>query len=123
MENLYTQATKYTLEIDFNTNGMLRLSGRSFPENTFEYYSPMIAWLKEYLNSTSQKTTFELEIIYCNSSSTMLFFDICDILKDYKENITINWYYDEENDNMEEMGEDIASEYPELDINLLTIEQ
>lgn len=121
MENLYTQATKYTLEIDFNTNGVLQLSGRSFPENTFEYYTPMMTWLKEYLKNSSEKTIINLEIIYCNSSSTMLLFDIFDILKEYKEkDITINWYYDEENDNMKEMGEDIDAEYPELTINLLT---
>ena len=123
MENLYTKATKYTFEIDLNANGALKLSGKSFPENTFEIYTPMMDWIKEYLASNAApETIIDFNITYCNSSSTMLLFDLFDLfLENNDNNIVLNWYYDEENDSMEEIGEDIVDEFPDLNVNLILI--
>ncbi len=30
-------------------NGQLNMSGESYPENTFEFYAPIISWLKEFI--------------------------------------------------------------------------
>ena len=122
MENLYIEGTKYSLEINLNTNGTFQMSGRSFPENTFEFYAPMLNWIKEYFeNCAVPITTFNLEITYCNSGSTMLLFDLFDLLQEYSSSndIIVNWNYDKENDNMEEMGVDIVEEFPNLNINLI----
>ena len=125
MENLYVERTRQSLEIDFNTNGTLKLSGKSFPENTFEIYAPMMRWIKEYLTNCSVSIiTVNLNIEYCNSSSTMLLFDLFDLLlenNNNNNNIITNWYYDEENDIMEEIGADIIEEFPELNIKLIEI--
>ena len=122
MENLYVKATKHSLEIDLNTNGTIILKGRSFPENTFEFYAPMMNWIKNYFKeSPAQDTIIDLEVTYCNSGSTMLFFDLFDILIQNckNNNIVVNWHYDEENDTMEEMGTDIKEEFSDLNINLI----
>jgi hypothetical protein len=122
MENLHIKETKHSPEINLNINGNLSLTGRSFPENTFEFYSPMISWIKDYFNNNAaDTTTIDLNITYCNSGSTMLFFDLFDLLLKYNENYTtiINWHYDEENDTMEEMGIDIKDDFSGLNINLI----
>jgi len=123
MENLNIEATKYTPKINLDLNGTLSLVGKSSPENTFEFYKPMIEWVNGYFDSNpADKTVVNMEIIYFNSSSSKLFFDFFDILDEKKAdyNIEINWIYDEENETAEEAGEDFIEDFEELTINLVT---
>ena len=67
MENLHIKATKYTPEIDLDINGTISLVGKSYPENTFEFYAPMMEWVKNYFTSgVADVTTINIEIIYFN---------------------------------------------------------
>ena len=76
MEVLKLEATQYTPQITLDPNGTISMSGKSYPENTFEFYAPVVKWLEEYFDgSPAIKTTVNMEIIYFNSSSSKLFFD------------------------------------------------
>ncbi|ACM92083.1 conserved hypothetical protein [Nautilia profundicola AmH] len=123
MENLYIPATKYTPEISLNAEkGIIEIRGKSYPENTFDFYEPVLKWIEEYFNCCAKdNTVVNFEIIYFNSSSSKVLFDLFDILQEAKEknNITINWIYDEENESAEEAGEDFKEDFPELNINLI----
>ena len=123
MENLYIPATKYTPEINLDADkGLIEIKGKSYPENTFEFYAPVIKWIEEYLKCcVKDKITVNMEIIYFNSSSSKLFFDLFDLLDEVKDryDITINWIYDEENESAEEAGEDFIEDFENLKINLV----
>jgi len=123
MENLIVEATKYTPAINLNaTTGILEITGKSYPENTFEFYQPLMDWAESYFATPSEKTTtINMEIIYFNSSSSKLFFDFFDILDGAKTQcpIIINWIYDAENENAEEAGEDFIEDFTDLKINLI----
>jgi len=124
MENLSIQETKYTPQIELNKDtGIISMEGKSYPENTFEFYEPVMKWLEVYFDGNAQeKTTVNLEIIYFNSSSSKLFFDLFDLLEEASEehSIQINWIYDEENESALEAGEDFKEDFETLTINLLT---
>jgi len=122
MQNLKLEATKYTPEINLDPSGTISLVGKSYPENTFEFYAPMMEWLEEYFNGNAADTTVvNMEIIYFNSSSSKLFFDFFDLLdENASENkIEINWIYDEENESAEEAGEDFIEDFEDLNIKLV----
>lgn len=122
MQNLKLEATKYTPEINLDTNGTISLVGKSYPENTFEFYAPMITWLEEYFDGDAQeKTIVNMEIIYFNSSSSKLFFDFFDLLDENTgdNTIEINWIYDEENESAQEAGEDFIEDFEDLNIKLV----
>jgi len=124
MTNLNLQDTKYTPKIDLDAeNGVISLVGKSYPENTFEFYKPMMEWLKEYFDGNAKEvTTVNMEIIYFNSSSSKLFFDFFDLLDEVKDKntIKINWIYDEENESAEEAGEDFIEDFEDLNIALVS---
>lgn len=123
MENLKLEATKYTPEISLDTKGTISLVGKSYPENTFEFYAPMMKWLEEYFEGTPADTiVVNMEIIYFNSSSSKLFFDFFDLLEENSSDnkIEINWIYDEENESAEEAGEDFIEDFEDLNIKLVT---
>lgn len=124
MENLNIEATKYTPEIKSDiASRTLSLTGKSYPENTFEFYEPVIAWIEGLIEGNKDKElTFNFEILYYNSSSSKAFFDIFDILEEAVENgskITVNWQYDEENETMQEAGEDFAEDFESLTFNVV----
>ena len=123
MENLIIEATKYTPSINLNANtGILEIIGKSYPENTFEFYQPLMDWVENYFATNPEKiTTVNMEIIYFNSSSSKLFFDFFDIFDIAKTKfpIIINWIYDAENENAEEAGEDFIEDFTDLKINLI----
>jgi hypothetical protein len=123
MDNLTIKETTYTPEIVFGTDGTLSMKGKSYPENAFEFYEPVMDWLEEYFeNNAKEKTTFDIEITYFNSSTSKVLFDMLDLFEENcKDNtITINWIYDQEDESSKEAGEDIIEDFEDLEINLVT---
>jgi len=123
MDNLTIEETKYTPKIELDaTTGVISMVGKSYPENTFEFYEPVMKWIEEYFDSSAkEETAVNLEIIYFNSSSSKLFFDLFDLLEENKNDhkITVNWIYDGENESALEAGEDFQEDFEELTINLV----
>lgn len=125
MNNLDLDATKRTPKINLNTNGAMSIKGKSYPENTFEFYEPVMKWLEKYFESEpEQSSTFNLELTYFNSGSSKLFFNFFDLLAENskKHTIVVNWIYDEDNESAEEAGEDFIEDFEELNIILQVIQ-
>ncbi len=126
METLTLEATQYTPEIHMDPAGTVSIVGKSYPENTFEFYKPVMEWLNNFFEQDDiPELTVNVELIYFNSSSSKLFFDLFDILDENNDTteITINWIYDEENESAEEAGEDFIEDFEDLTINLVTKEE
>lgn len=123
MENLKLELTKYTPEISLDAStGTVSMSGKSYPENTFDFYKPVMEWMESYFEGNAKdKTTINMEIIYFNSSSSKLFFDFFDLVEEASEAnvIEINWIYDEENESALEAGEDFKEDFESLTFNLV----
>ena len=122
MEKMVIEATKYTPAITLDPDGTISMVGKSYPENTFEFYAPVMEWVERYFQSTpAQKTVVNMEILYFNSSSSKLFFDFFDLLEEYssEHEIEVNWIYDAENESAEEAGEDFIEDFESLKINLV----
>lgn len=84
MNDLIIEATQYTPSILMLSSGEICIKGKSYPENTFEFYQPVMSWLKRYFDQPkADSLTVIFEIIYFNSSSSKLFFDFFDILNGY----------------------------------------
>lgn len=124
MESLIIEATKYTPYINLNAaNGTLEIRGLSYPENTFEFYQPLMKWLECYFNGFAQeKTTVNFEITYFNSSSSKLLFDFFDFLANAHHQgyqLEINWIFDPDNESAQEAGEDFVADFEKMPINLI----
>ncbi len=121
MENLVIEETKYTPTINLDISGTVSIVGKSYPENTFEFYAPVMEWLSTYFEEGNKKLTLNMEITYFNSSSSKLFFDMFDLLdENNSDELVINWIYDEENESALEAGEDFKDDFEDLTINFVT---
>ncbi|MCP4351549.1 MAG: DUF1987 domain-containing protein [Desulfobacterales bacterium] len=124
MENFEIKASKYIPEILFNYEAnVLHVKGKSYPENTAEFYEPVFIWLEQYFEQLdTQQVVVNIELSYFNSSSSKVFMDIFDMLDEAAENgknITLNWVYDEEDETMLEYGEEFKEELESLPFNFV----
>lgn len=114
MENLIIYKTKSTLAVNFDARtGILELSGSSYPENTSEFFQPLITWIQNYFLQVTKPLTLNLKIDYLNSSSIKFLSDIINKLQHYYKSggeVEINWYYKEDDEDMKEMGEEIKED-------------
>ena len=125
MQNLILEASKYTPRINLDAqSGRIEIKGKSYPENTYDFYKPVLAWIEEYFTKEAQAiTSIEMEIIYFNSSSSKVLYDLFDLLDELntKHVIKIVWQYDEENESALEAGEDFKEDFDHLDFTIKKI--
>ena len=122
MKKIDIQKTKFTPSVLLDiANGLIEIKGDSLPENTTEFYAPLLCEVQEYLKNPKEKTIVNLELTYFNSSSSKLFFDFFDIFDEFEnsKSIEINWIFDSENENIEEAGEDFKDDFEDLNFNLI----
>lgn len=90
-------------------NGVMELKGRSIPENSIEFYKPVVDALDEYSKSPKEVTKVNIQLEYFNTSSSKCILDLFKKLetihKEGKE-VVINWHYEEDDEDMLEAGED-----------------
>lgn len=113
MNSILIEATPKTPNVNFDHNkGSLLLKGRSIPENSVEFYRPLVNWLGEYSSSPKVMTVFEVQLEYFNTSSSKCLLDLFKKMESLGKDgndIMINWYYEEDDEDMLEAGEDYQS--------------
>lgn len=123
MEKLFFARTDMSPEISFShEDSAFSIRGNSRPEDVRDIYYPVIEWLNEYkqflTNSPELYYTLENPMIlefdfgYFNSSSAKFLYDIMHALKEFINSgipVSVVWHYEDEDIDMKEAGEDLAS--------------
>ncbi|OFY62588.1 MAG: hypothetical protein A3H98_13785 [Bacteroidetes bacterium RIFCSPLOWO2_02_FULL_36_8] len=122
MDKLQLKETENTPEVSFDhTIGTMRLKGRSWPENTYEFYQPLIKWIEEYKKTPRPNTIFNFELEYFNTSSSKNLLDVLNLLGELPNagsKLIINWHH-EINDNDILSSGKIFSELVEIPFNYI----
>jgi len=107
MDSIKLEGTPKTPTVEFNSeSGELLLKGRSIPENSIEFYKPLIDWIENYSTGVSHQTTLNVQLEYFNTSSSKCLLDVFKKLERISSPVSINWYYEEDDEDMLEAGED-----------------
>ncbi len=127
MQKLIIPSTQRTPSVMFDFPGnRLRISGESYPEDVTEFYGPVFASLDAYLAGLgSGSCRFEFELIYLNSSSAkavMMLMDKLDQAASDGATIDVYWYYDTEDDSMQELGEEFGEDLEHASFHLQAME-
>ncbi len=114
MEALLIEATDDTPKVVLDpANNNFEFSGKSLPEDVTTFYGPVMDWLDQYAESPNDKTVVKFNLVYFNTASSKLILDILfklEEIHDEGHDISVEWHYQEEDEDMEEAGE----EYGEL---------
>ena len=112
MESLLIEGTAKTPTVKFDAGGLLEVKGRSIPENSIEFYKPMVDWLDKYAKSPAKQTKVNIQLEYFNTSSSKCILDVfkkLEVIHKLSNEVVINWYYEEDDEDMLEAGEDYES--------------
>lgn len=108
MEIINLEGTEDTPKILLDkNNGIFEISGRSLPEDSAEFYQPIIDWLDGYAGSPNESSTFVFKLEYFNTASSKLILDVLSKLEDI-QSAKIMWYFHEDDEDMEEAGEEFS---------------
>lgn len=110
MEILNIEGTDDTPRIILDKgNGIFEISGRSLPEDTAEFFKPVLEWLENYKKEPNATTEFVVKLAYSNTSSSKLILDILLSIQDIKA-LKIIWYYQEDDEDMEDAGRELSEQ-------------
>ncbi len=113
MEPIIIEGTPKTPSIKFDTkDGVFEIKGRSIPENSVEFYKPLNEWLDQYMQTPLDKTVVNIRLEYFNTSSSKCILDVfkrLEAIHRSKHDVEINWFYEEDDEDMLEAGEDYDS--------------
>lgn len=105
--------------------GSIEIKGRSLPENTASIYDPLLQWLSDYASHPSPSTQVVIQLEYFNTSSSKVLLEVFKILEKIKNagyNVSLKWYYEEDDPDMKEQGE-LFIKLTGLPIELIGVEE
>ena len=126
MENLYIKGevgNYYIPTVDFNVEtGIFTISGKSYLEDTTQFYLPLLEWLDQYFTEINKPVEFNVKLSYYNTSSSRSVLDIFDLLKLYEERggeVEVNWYCRDIDVEVVQEEVDDYMEESDLEINII----
>lgn len=101
------------------------LRGKSSPENPLTFYNHIYSTLDQFADSEFTSMTTNMAFEYFNTSSSKclyMLFKKLDELQQKGKNVTVNWFYEEGDEDMKEAGEDMNSFFT-FDIKFKEVEE
>ena len=113
MTELNIARTTSTPEVRFDQGSRrLIVTGESYPENSFDFYAPVLDWLTANLPSMSG-LTLVVSVTYMNSSSIKCMLDILDAMEEAHtagKQVSVVWNYEKDNPRALDLAEEFRSE-------------
>ena len=105
------EETKITPFISIE-KGKVMIKGRSIPEDSFEFYEPVIKACQDYVLNPAPNTEINIYLDYVNSGSKKFLTNILSVFEgSYLQgnNYNISWYYDIDDESIHDLGNDLKS--------------
>jgi len=128
MQTISIAASERSPEVDFNfAEGVLKLKGESYPEDVASFYGPILGALDKWLPTleASAVVRLDIELVYFNSSSAKALMNLLLLLEKAGaagKTVVVNWYFNSDDDTMQEFGEDFSEDLDHVQFNLCAVE-
>ncbi|KPK85088.1 MAG: hypothetical protein AMS27_08340 [Bacteroides sp. SM23_62_1] len=90
--------------------GKITMKGRSIPEDSFEFYDPVLRACQDYVLNPPPNTEIIIHLDYVNSGSKKFLTNILTVFEgSYLQgnNYSIKWYYDVDDESIHDLGNDL----------------
>jgi hypothetical protein len=90
-------------------SGIFKIEGKSFPEDSKEFYRPVIEWLEAFKSESPKTLQFNFNLFYLSSSSIISVKQVLMKLIEFQSkgtDVNIIWNHDEDDDDIKKTGED-----------------
>jgi hypothetical protein len=110
MKRIEIPASNNTPHIIFDADSAIfSIEGKSFPEDSKEFYRPVIEWMDEFKATKPKSIRLSFNLFYLSSSSIISVKQLLMKVVDLNASgtaATIVWNYDEDDDDIKKTGED-----------------
>ena len=121
METIFIEATSTTPEVNIDAySGIFSFSGKSYPENVNDFYTPIFELIDRYKKKPAKSTILELNWLYYNTATSKIIIKLIQHLKDLSPVFKVKWYCKDNFELMIEKGEEIK-EVLEIDLEIIYI--
>ena len=126
MQVFSIESTDRTPKIDIDPQeGLISLSGESFPEDVATFYGPVIDAVSEMVGLCKQVRA-EVRLVYVNSSSMKALYRLFEVIDAQRSagflKSEVVWVYEADDDIMQELGEDFKDQFPDLNFQITVVE-
>jgi hypothetical protein len=90
-------------------NGIFEISGRSLPEDSAEFYAPVLKWVRDYAKVPNATTDFIFKLEYSNTASSKFIHEILIALQVVK-GAKVTWWTQEDDEDMKEEGVEFSEQ-------------
>lgn len=90
-------------------SNVFKITGKSFPEDSKEFYRTIIEWLEAFKAEVPATFDFNFNLFYLSSSSIISVKQVLSKLVEYQSKgikVTVIWNYDDDDDDIKKTGED-----------------
>jgi hypothetical protein len=101
--------------------GIVKIEGRSISSDAQIYFNDFLPYFEDCLKRKPMDLILNLDLEYFNTTTSKLLMDFFNIAKSVeKEGFTVkvNWYFEEDDEDMEDAGGDYES-LTKLDFNII----
>lgn len=113
MNRILIEETKHSPGVILDPKtGVFEMRGSSFLDNAYEFYTPLIEWVKQYEKNPAPTTKLLFELNYINTSSQRMIFDFLKRINELHKSgstVHIDWLFDENDYDLRDVGEDLLS--------------
>ena len=110
MKSIDIEGTDTIPRVKFDPkHGKLEIRGRSVPENSREFYKPLLDSLDQYAVNPCVLTQIDIQLDYFNTTSSKCLLDLFRRIKDIHSRgnqVIVNWYCRHDDEDILEAGED-----------------
>ena len=104
--------TKNTPEISLNPDGILKITGRSMNGKIAEFEEQIENWIDEYIMNPPELTCVHIRLEYLDEINLKIYYSLLKKIESVKykdKKYIINWYYEEDDEDILEKGEKIST--------------
>ena len=112
MEEIHILPTNKTPDIILNPGGIISIKGRAIDETRINDPEQILQWIDAYLLEPPDLTDVTVALEFLNSFNTIIFTSILkriSLLTQQGKKLQIKWYYEEDDVDLFERGEYIAT--------------
>ena len=118
---IHAHSNKPYVKLD-KENCIITFKGKSYPEHPSTFYDPIV----EELNKCSEHMegeiiTINLALEIMNSVSTKYIYNIINSINKSSKELNINWYYEEDDEDMKEEGHLFENAFKKANFKLIGV--
>jgi hypothetical protein len=114
IEVVHILPTDKTPEVLLNPAGIIKITGRAIDESKTKFSDQIKIWIDAYLLNPAESTAIIIALEYLNSFNSIILASILKKLSQINQQskkLIIQWYVEEDDDDLLERGEYISSTF------------